>query len=181
MRMGLLLLSVSCIALPSSGQPVPPLTNQLHLVSIKAIPFKIRVKNWTTNDIGREIAGFKLVRYESLSEEREVDGQKRTLDVSRLHLERDGKVIIAVKSQDMLFTEYTVRLLFSPTAYAYELKTGSNFTVDDRRLTLVDIDHEHRQSTIVDQKSKERFVLDLYKEKSPPTPSSDAPKPPPEK
>ena len=48
MRMGLLLFSVYGITLSCSGQPIPPLTNQLHLVGIRAIPFKIRIKDWTT-------------------------------------------------------------------------------------------------------------------------------------
>ena len=86
--MGLLLFSVYGITLSCSGQPIPPLTNQVHLVGIRAIPFKIRIKDWTTNDVGREAAGFRLVKYEPLSEEEEVDGQKRGVDVSRLYKER---------------------------------------------------------------------------------------------
>lgn len=109
--------------------------------------------------IGEEVLGFQIVRYEPKTAQRDVDGEKKDVNVSELTLQRGDCILKLVQGQDVRYTEYTTTLVYVPGMRQLPLKVGQPFAIGDKHYGMTRIDPRAMTCVVTDVDTEEQILV----------------------
>jgi len=166
---------------PKDPASYPPFEHKLKVVRIRTDPFRLLFvglvvspdgeKVFQVNlqgggktyfvkmneDVGKE--GFKVVKYEPLTEDVKVGGMMQKKDVSVLTLQRGDRLIPLRLREAQLYSESSADLLFKLDNSTYPVKVGSEVDLKGKKYRVITIDSKQETVVLERLSDNEQFTV----------------------
>lgn len=106
--------------------------------------------------LGEEVEGYRIIKHEPRREKRSARGVTMEVDVDVLTLRKGDKVIPLVRGET--YSEYRVKLLFTPDDSRYEVMTGTDIKIRGKSYRTVEID-DRSQAVALERADGRRWVI----------------------